>query len=150
MPARRHLARLPSCDIDPLQDAAVLCGIWVCALRPQGAKLFLKHPKFTNAMSDVPDVFIQQNVDFPTVILRRIPEPQQHPHLVERHVERSAMPNEAQAIHLSLCVDAVVPMRALRDRDQALPLVETDRFDGCSAGLCQFADSHVHALKVRA
>jgi hypothetical protein len=70
-------------------------------------------------------------------------ETQQHPHLVERHVQAAALADEPQPVRMLRGVDAVVALRARGGRQQALAFVEADRLDGRSAGLGQFADAHV-------
>lgn len=62
------------------------------------------------------DMLVEQSIDLPAVLVRRVLEPQEHPNLVERHVERTAVTNERQSINVDLLVDPIVGLRAHRRR----------------------------------
>ena len=88
------------------------------ASRAQCPQLHLQEPQLTDARDDMTDVLVQKRIDLAALGLRRILETQQHPDLVERHVERTAMANEAEAFGMHGFIDAVVATRAGRLRQQ--------------------------------
>lgn len=151
MPTRRCLSWLTCGDIDALEDPAVFRCVWRSALGTQCAKLLLKAPQFLNSIRNVADVLVEQGIHLAAVLLRRVPEPQQHPNLIERHVQVSALPDETQPLDMRLRIDAVVAFGAIGSWQEFLTLVEADGLDGGTACLGQFADSHDRTRsKVRA
>lgn len=70
-----------------LQDAAVLGGLRIVALRPQRIELHLQALEFFDALGHVADMFIQQRIHRFAVLLGRITKLQQAAHLIQRHIE---------------------------------------------------------------
>ncbi len=110
------------------------------ALFAQRLELLLQLAQLTDTGGDMPDVLVEQRVDLTALGLRLVFEPQQHADLVQRHVQRPAMPHEGQPLDVLGPVDAVVAFAARCLRQQALAFVVAD---GLDLGLCcqgQFTD----------
>src|SRR5450830_201247 len=123
----------------PLQNAAILDRLRAVALRAQTLQLRLQFLQLTDALSDVADMLVQQGIDLATVVFRRIAELQQAAHFVERHIERTAVANELQALNVAVAIQAVVALRTRRLRQQSLTLVITDSFHRTIGACRQFA-----------
>jgi hypothetical protein len=125
-----------------LQDAAGVRRLGPAALQAQRLQLFFKRLEFGDSRGHVADVVVQQLVDLAAIVLRRVAEFQQAADLAERHVQRAAAPDEAQALGMLVVVDAVVAVGARGRGQQLLALVIPDGFDRGVRGLGQFTDFH--------
>jgi hypothetical protein len=54
------------------------------------------------------DVFIKQSIYLAAILVRRIPESQQIPNLLQRHVQHAAVPDELKAFDVNVCIESVV------------------------------------------
>lgn len=118
-----------------LQDAAGVRRFGPAALQTQRLQLLLERLQLRDARGHVADVVVQQLVDLTAIVLRRIAEFQQAADFVERHVQRTAAPDEAQALGMLVVVDAVVAVGAGGLGQQLLALVVADGFTGVFATL---------------
>ena len=128
--------------IELVEDAAMFGVLRNAAGVAQFAQLFFQHAQLANAMGHVANVLIQQRVHFATVFTRRVFEMQQDPDFIQRHVQTSAMADEAQALRVRGFVDAVVAFGARRFGQQALALVVANGVDGYAGGAGEGSDFH--------
>ena len=135
MPAGRGLGGLAGSLLDPIQDAAARSTMRRAALSPQRAKFAFERVQFADSLRHVSDVLVEQTVDLAAVGLGRVPEPQQHPHFIERHVEIAALADEGQPICMRLRVDAVVAFGPMWGGQQRFALVKADRLYRRSTGV---------------
>lgn len=68
------------------------------ALLAQRLELLFQLAQLADAGGDVADVLVERRVDVAALGLRRVLEVQQHADLVQRHVQRAAMPHEGQPL----------------------------------------------------
>jgi hypothetical protein len=54
------------------------------------------------------DVLIKQSIYLAAILVWRIPESEQVPNLLQRHVQRSAVPDELEPFDVNVCIDSVV------------------------------------------
>lgn len=125
----RHLIRRDRVG-EPFEDSTVLRRVRLRAQFAQLLQLLFQRPQFTDALSDVADVFIQQLVHPTAVVLRRVLEAQQGADLIQRHVQRSAMANEGKPFGMFVAIDAVVATGARSVGNQLLTLIKADGLDG--------------------
>ena len=130
-------------DSETLEDAAFGCCAFAPAAVAQRLQLAAQPFQLPYAPIDLSQVLIEQVSHRGATLRRAVDEPQQQPDFVERHIERAAMPDKGEPVHVRLVVDAVVARGAPERAKQLLPLVETNGLDVCLCGLCQFADLHV-------
>ena len=55
------------------------------------------------------DVLIKQSIYFAAILVWRIPESEQVPNLLQRHVQGTAVPDELKAFDVDICIESVVP-----------------------------------------
>lgn len=125
-----------------IQDAAVLRVTNARALLAKCLELPRQLAQFADAGGDMADVLVKQRVHLPALHLRIVLEAQQHPDLIQSHVERPAVADERQALDVRRSVDAVVAFAAWRVRQESLALVVADRLDLRLRGRRQFSDLH--------
>ena len=77
--------------VELLEDAAPLVRVGRAALRAQRLQIFLQGAQFANAVVDVLNVLIEQFVDLAAALYGPIAKLQQHPDLVQRHVQAAAL-----------------------------------------------------------
>ena len=129
-------------DSESLEDAALGRRAFALATVAQRLQLAAQPLQLPYAAIDLPQVLIEQVIYRGATLRRAVDEPQQQPDFIERHIERAAMPDEGEPVHVRLNVDAVVARGASERAKQLLALVETNGLDLCLSGLCQFADFH--------
>ena len=54
------------------------------------------------------DVLIKQSIYLAAIFVWRIPESEQVPDLLQRHVQHTAVPDELKAFDVNVCIDSVV------------------------------------------
>jgi|HubBroStandDraft_4_1064222.scaffolds.fasta_scaffold755115_2 hypothetical protein len=54
------------------------------------------------------DVLIKQSIYLGAIFVWRIPESEQVPDLLQRHVQHTAVPNELKAFDVNVCIESVV------------------------------------------
>ena len=56
------------------------------------------------------DVLIKQSIYLAAILVWRIPESEQVPDLLQRHVQHTAVPDELKAFDVNLCIESVVSL----------------------------------------
>ncbi len=74
------------------------CVAYADALFAQHLQLLLQLAQLADASGDMADVLVEQRVDLAALGLRLVLEAQQHADLVQRQVQRPAMPHEGQPL----------------------------------------------------
>ena len=54
------------------------------------------------------DVLIKQSIYLSAILVWRIPEFEQVPNLLQRHVQHTAVPDELKAFEVNVCIESVV------------------------------------------
>lgn len=97
-----------------LQDPAILRGLSLLALTPQRLKLLAEGSQHRNPFSDVTDVLINQGIHSTAILLRSITHIQQSPNLVQRHVQRTGVPDKDEPLDIFGGVLTIVSERSRR------------------------------------
>jgi hypothetical protein len=111
-----------------LQDAAGFGRLHGTATTAQLFQLSLQCLQLFDAVGNVADVLVQQRIDAGAIFFRPVAEIEQRADFIQRHVERTAMTNELQALDVGVAVQPVITGRTLRLRQQILLFVITDCF----------------------
>lgn len=130
-----------------LQDAAFGQVARRRAALAQRLQLVAQRLQLLDARADMAQVGVEQRIDLAALRALRVPDRQQRADLLQIHVQRPAVADQAQALDLGGAVAAVIGRRARRGRQQALALVEADGLGGGLGGLGQFADLHGQILR---
>ena len=69
------------------------------------------------------DVFIKQSIYLAAILVWRIPESEQIPNLLQRHVQHTAVPDELKAFDVNVCIEPVISFGPHGIRQKAFPLV---------------------------
>jgi hypothetical protein len=82
------------------------------------------------------DVLIKQCIHLAAILVWRIPESEEVPNLLQRHVQRTAVPNKLKAFDVNVRKEPVVSFGTSRLKQQSLPLVIPNCFHEttCSLG----------------
>jgi hypothetical protein len=91
-----------------LQDAAVARRLLHLALGAQLVQLFLQGLQLHDALGHVADVLVQQRVDFAAILLGCVAQAQQFAHFIKRHVQRTAVADELQPLHVPRAIKPVI------------------------------------------
>ena len=123
-----------------LQDAAVARRLRHFALGAQLVQLRLQRLQLRNAFGHMADVLVQQGIDAPAILFGGIAQAQQLPHLIQGHVQRTAVADELQAFDVALAIEPVVRLGTGGLGQERFLLVIADSFHRaiCLGG--QFAD----------
>ena len=54
------------------------------------------------------DVLVKQSVYLTAILVWRIPESEQVPNLLQRHVQHTAVPDELKAFDVNVCIESLV------------------------------------------
>lgn len=84
------------------------CVACLGALLAQLRELPLQRPQLTDAYRNMADVLIQKRIHIATACVGCILETQQDANFLQRHVQRSTMSNEQQALDLGLLIEAEI------------------------------------------
>jgi hypothetical protein len=125
-----------------MQDPAVLRGLSLLALTPQRLKLLAEGSKHGDPLSDVTDVLVNQSIHSTTILLRGITHIQQSPNLVQRHVQRTGVPDEDEPLDIVDGVLTIIPERSRGFREQAGTFVIANSFRLATRRQRRFTDSH--------
>ena len=106
----------------------------------QGLELFLQFFQITYPLADMADMRIEQGIDAVATFVRLVLEMQQDTDFLERHVQRTAMPDEQQPFGMIIRINPVIALRACDVRQQSLFFVIAYRFDGQSRLFGKFTD----------
>ena len=106
------------------------------------SELDFQQVQLLDARGHMAKMCVNQSIHRRAVLGGGVQETQQHPDLVQRHVQGTAMANEQETIQMRLIVDAVVPRRALRLRQEPFALVEADRLDLRTRDFRQLTNLH--------
>ena len=74
----------------------------------QAAQFGLQCLEFPDARDHVPNVLLKKRVHRAAFFIGSVLEMQQHPDLIERHVQAAAMADEGQALDVAAVIDPVV------------------------------------------
>ena len=77
-----------------IENSAVFSVLRTAAHVTQFLELLFKQAKFLDPMRHMPNVIIQQRIDFTAALVGGIPEPQQNANLVQGHIQTAAMAYE--------------------------------------------------------
>lgn len=136
-----------SCSFFEAREDAALCrGFPALALQAQRLEFHLEPAQLFNPCGHMPDVLVQQGVDFAAVFLGRILEMEQGPDLDQGHVQRSAMANEGESLNVTFVIHAVVRTAAASLGQQAFALVIPDRLVLRLGQFGQLTDLHQEVL----
>jgi hypothetical protein len=109
-----------------IQDAAGLVIQSLRTLPAQTFQLSFKLLQLFDSRGDMGDMLVQQLMGGLTLLLGKIPHPQQPPDLIQGHIERSAVADEGQSLDVRRAVEPVISRAARGLREQPLALVITD------------------------
>ncbi len=93
-------------------------------------QLFFQFFEVVYALFDMADVFVQQGVHPVAAFFRPVFEMKQDADFVQRHVQRTAMPDEKQPFDMDVRIDTVVTAGSSGYRQQSFFFIVSDRF-GC-------------------
>ena len=124
-----------------LQDGAREGRVAVARLS-QAHELLLKIPQRADALSHELDMPIEKLVHLAAGFSGAGGKPKQLPHLRQRDVQRSAVPDEAELGEMVVRVAPVAGRFPSRLGKQPLPLIEAHRLHVTSRALCQFTNFH--------
>lgn len=138
------IGRQPAfCVCQGLQYAAVLCRLRNMTLRAQRPQLALQRLEFGNAPFHMPDMPVEEMIDFAAVIFRMVAKPEQAADFIECHVERPAVPDKLQPFYMFCTVQAVIILRARRSGQQAFLFIKADGFNLAASLFCQSANLQI-------
>lgn len=112
-----------------MQNFAGTCTVGGKAAAPEVSELRFQCGQSRYAVDNVSDVLVQQVVDAGAILLRMIAKIEQHPDLIERHVQSAAMPDEQQPFAMTLVVRPIIVGRPFGRGQQADPFVVADGLD---------------------
>ena len=135
--------------IKTFKNAAVCRRPAADALLLQCPQLFFERFQFTDPLDDMSQMVVKQGIDLTTIFFRRILEVQKRADFAERHVQRTAVPDERKPLKMARVITSVVGLRPRSLRQQAFALVLADRFSLRESGFGQFADFHDEVLVQR-
>lgn len=129
-----------------MNDGAISHVAAGAALRPQRDQLLLEASQFPQALIDMADVLFQKAIDRTAIGRRPVHGAEKFPNLLLRHVQGTAIANEAQPFQMLWTVEAVVSHRSSGLGKETHPFIIAYCFNGA---LCSFGEvSDFHAQRV--
>jgi len=112
-----------------MKDSTIFRRHWGFATRSQRLEFCLQAAQCRQPLRDVSDMRVENCIDLVAALFGFVPEAEQMPNFLMRHVERAAVEDEFELFSLAHRVEAIVPFAASWFGKQTFPLVVTDRLD---------------------
>lgn len=126
-----------------VQNAAVFRSLGSLASTAKLFQLFSQALQNGDPFRDVNDVLVDDGVHRAAVLVGGIACIEQRAYFIERHVERSRVPDEEQPLDILARVLAVVALRSARFAEQTRPLVVANGFRLTAGRQRRFTYSHL-------